>query len=332
MKGKKTARIIVDAAMTAMIVFEMLIQFTGEFLHEIVGFAFFATVVAHLALSAKWMKGTARAAKAGRVKGRQKALAVMGCLLGVTVIVLGLSSVAISGILASAGFVLPIGSYALWANVHAVSAYAFCGLVIVHLAMHWGFAASALRIPYDPSRRQAISTSVGAVAALGVVAVGIAAAGAFAPLAPASAASGTSDAGDADEGKLAPNALDTSGEAPAEDAAINDEPTTQTSSTRSRHKHSRTRSESENGLAEEMQDAENGTDDGADNAPVEAEPSYADSANASEGFVNEPTEVWTEDAADQEESTGALGICTLCRKQCPLSAPRCDKPYQAGLI
>ena len=33
-----------------------------------------------------------------------------------------------------------------------------------------------------------------------------------------------------------------------------------------------------------------------------------------------------------EETPEILGTCTLCRKQCPLSAPRCNKPYEAGLI
>ena len=27
-----------------------------------------------------------------------------------------------------------------------------------------------------------------------------------------------------------------------------------------------------------------------------------------------------------------VGICTLCRKNCPLSAPLCDKPYEYGLL
>ena len=38
----------------------------------------------------------------------------------------------------------------------------------------------------------------------------------------------------------------------------------------------------------------------------------------------------TSDAASAAST--ATGICTLCRKQCPLSAPKCDKPYAAGLL
>ena len=176
MNGKKALRVVLDVLLTLMIVFEMFIQYTGWFLHEVVGFAFFATVVVHLALSFKWMKGTARLAKAGRMSGRQTALAVMGSLLGVTMVVLGVSSVAISGILESAGFVWPFGAYALWVTVHGVSSYALCALVAIHLAMHWAFLASAFKVPYNPERRQAIGAGVHAVAAVGAIALGVTAA------------------------------------------------------------------------------------------------------------------------------------------------------------
>ena len=181
MKGKKAIRVVLDTALTLMLVFEMFIQFTGEFLHEVVGFAFFATVVLHLALAAAWVKKTARNAKEGKMTARRTALAVVGSLLAVTMIILGVSSVAISGILSSAGFVWPIGAYAMWATVHAFSAYALCALVVMHLAMHWVFLASAFKVPYNPSRRRAIATGVNTVAALGVLALGSTAVSKIAP-------------------------------------------------------------------------------------------------------------------------------------------------------
>ena len=42
---KKTVRVIFDVLLTIMLVFEMFIQYTGNFLHEVVGFAFFATMM-----------------------------------------------------------------------------------------------------------------------------------------------------------------------------------------------------------------------------------------------------------------------------------------------
>ena len=40
----------------------------------------------------------------------------------------------------------------------------------------------------------------------------------------------------------------------------------------------------------------------------------------------------SQDSGSGGSATTASGICTLCRKQCPLSAPRCNKPYEAGLL
>ena len=177
MNGKKVTRVVLDVALTAMIVAEMFIQYTGTFLHEVIGFAFFATVVVHLALSAKWIKTTAKNASKGKMTARRTALAVMGILLTVCMVVLGVSSVAISGILADAGLVWTLGSYATWKTIHAVSSYALCALVVIHLGMHWAFLASAFHVPYDPSRRRAISTGVHATAALGALALGAMAVG-----------------------------------------------------------------------------------------------------------------------------------------------------------
>ena len=199
MNGKKAIRVVLDTALTLMLVFEMFIQFTGEFLHEVVGFAFFATVVLHLALSAAWVKKTARNAKEGKMTARRTALAVVGSLLAVTMIILGVSSVAISGILSSAGFVWLIGTYAMWATVHAFSSYALCALVVVHLAMHWVFLASAFKVPYNPSRRRAIATGVNTVAALGVLALGSTAVGKIAPQAASAASTDQATAGAAGE-------------------------------------------------------------------------------------------------------------------------------------
>lgn len=287
MKGSKTMRVVLDVALTAMIVFEMLIQFTGEFLHEVVGFAFFATVALHLVLSAAWVKKTARNAKSGKLTRRRAALAVVGCLLAATTVVLGISSVAISGILASTGFAWPIGSYATWAVIHTLSAYALCALVVVHLAMHWAFLASAFRVPYSPSRRRAIATSVNAVAALGVVALGLTAAGKTMP--PASAGSGESSP--TAEGAV--GTRDFNGD--VSDALVTELP--------------------DGGTSGSHKSQSVGSASSAETATPAAE-------TASSG----------ETSATTAETTTVSGICTLCRKQCPLSAPKCDKPYEAGLI
>lgn len=292
MKAGKAMRVALDVALTVMIVFEMLIQFTGEFLHEVVGFAFFATVVVHIALSAAWMKKTARNAKAGKLTARRTALAVIGCLLAVAVIVLGVSSVAISGILSSAGFVWPLGSYALWVNVHTVSSYALCGLVVIHLAMHWAFLASAFKVPYNPARRRAISTGVNAVAALGVVALGVTVAGKMAP-------------------QVAQANAEQSASEPT-DASGASEPSTNSTG---KHSGAGKSGKSENSSAGST------TGNSSGNSNSGSSSNSAPSSGSSQGS-----------GTGAGASSDASGICTICRKKCPLSAPKCNKPYEQGLL
>ena len=306
MPAKKKIRIVLDILLTAMIVFEMFIQYTGEFLHEVIGFAFFATVVIHLLLSAKWMKSTVGVAKAGRMTARRTALAVMGVLLAIATIVLGVSSVAISGLLSSAGFVWTLGSYSMWATVHAFSSYTLCALVTVHLAMHWVFLASAFKVPYDPSRRRAISTGVHAAAVVGAVALGVLAVQQVRPSAANAAAIGddTSTSGGSQENAFSDPVND------ASDGSATAQPSASKSSPSSKKKPGSSSSS-------------------ASASPVEGSSGSGQSASSSSS--SGPAQAPSSNGSAQSSST-ASGICTLCRKQCPLSAPKCDKPYEAGLI
>ena len=353
MKGKKAVRVVLDVAMTVMIVLEMFIQFTGEFLHEVIGFAFFATVVAHLALSATWVKKTAHATQAGTFTARRAALAVMGCLLAATMVVLGVSSVAISSILSSAGFTWTVGSYALWADVHTVSAYALCALVVVHLAMHWAFLAAAFRVPYNPARRRAIGSGVNAVAALGVIALGATVAGKTLPQ--TAEAAGQHGIAPNEEGSDA--AVGGQGAEGSPDAAANgqgaegaDRSSAQPGTGKRSGKHGFGRDDGRRGSRStgEPADGSFGNRSGnpadgssgqpSDNASGEAPD--GSSGSASDGSNDESRGSASDSASESSSGSSsngagdaaATGICTLCRKQCPLSAPKCNKPYEAGLL
>lgn len=325
MKGKKAVRVVLDVAMTVMIVLEMFIQFTGEFLHEVIGFAFFATVVAHLALSATWVKKTAYATQAGTLTARRAALAVMGCLLAATMVVLGVSSVAISSILSSAGFTWTVGSYALWADVHTVSAYALCALVVVHLAMHWAFLAAAFRVPYNPARRRAIGSGVNAVAALGVIALGATVAGKTLPQ--TAEAAGQHGIAPNEEGSDA--AVGGQGAEGSPDAAANGQGA-----------EGADRSSAQSGTGKRSGEHGFGRDDGRRGSRSTGEPADGSFGSASDGSNDESRGSASDSASESSSGSSsngagdaaATGICTLCRKQCPLSAPKCNKPYEAGLL
>ena len=346
MNGKKAIRVVLDTALTLMLVFEMFIQFTGEFLHEVVGFAFFATVVLHLALSAAWVKKTARNAKEGKMTARRTALAVVGSLLAVTMIILGVSSVAISGILSSAGFVWLIGTYAMWATVHAFSSYALCALVVVHLAMHWVFLASAFKVPYNPSRRRAIATGVNTVAALGVLALGSTAVGKIAPQAASAASTDQATAGAAGESAAVETANASGASAGSESFGnVSDAPapTADTSapstdapapSGKSGKSHGKGSSSSASASSSGAPSGSSSTVPSAGSASASA-PANEGSGSGTAGNGTSASSASPSSgpsSASNTSSSSASGICTLCRKQCSLSAPKCDKPYAAGLL
>ncbi|MBQ6454599.1 MAG: DUF4405 domain-containing protein [Eggerthellaceae bacterium] len=168
-------RLRLDILMTVLLAFEMFFEFTGDTLHEIVGFAFFVTIAGHLALSAKWARSMSRSISAGRVSKRGIVHAILAALLLLVFVPLVVSSIAISHILSGAGLSFELWfSYTTWSMIHSFSAYALCALTVVHLAMHWKSFAKACHVPYDPSRRAAISTCVGVTATIATVAIGIA--------------------------------------------------------------------------------------------------------------------------------------------------------------
>ena len=322
MNGKKAVRVVLDVLLTVLIVVEMFIQYTGVLLHEVIGFAFFATVIVHLALSAKWIKSTAGNAREGKLTKRRTALAVIGMLLAVTVVILAVSSVAISNLLAQAGFTWTIGSYALWATVHAVSAYALCALVVIHLGMHWVFLASAFRIPYDPSRRRAIGTSMHAVAAVGAVALGVMAASKAVPYAGTAQAIG--EQGSANSG------------ASGSDAEAGG--TTQGGSTgtggNAQGGSTGNEMSQDSGRKKRKSDRSNGSESGNNqqSTPSQGSGTQQNAPSQGSGTQESAPSQGSGSSDSAGGSSGVTGICTLCRKQCPLSAPKCNKPYQEGLL
>ena len=319
MNSKKIVRIVLDTALTIMIIVEMFIQFTGVFLHEVIGFAFFATVIAHVVLSAKWIKNTASTASKGKMTARRTALAVMGILLAVNVVVLGVSSVAISSILESAGFTWTLGSYATWKAVHAASSYTLCALVAIHLGMHWAFLASAFRVPYDPSRRRAISTGVHAAAAVGALALGVMAVNKIAPLnSENTSSSGNGTATQAREGNMFGSVNDSAGNSSSSSSASS---SSSSSNSSGPHHGGRDRDGMSSSSASPSSSSSSSSASPSGSSAQNSTPSQSGgSAGSASGQSGTDT------------SSSASGICTLCHKECPLSDPKCDKPYRQGLL
>ena len=314
---KKTTRIAFDAVLSIMLIFEMFIQYTGDFLHEVVGFAFFATIVAHLLFSRTWMSSTVKAARTGKLPTRRRFKAIIGIALGVCMLLLGVSSIAISQILASFGFSMA-GSYLVWKALHTFASYALCILVVVHLTSHWASLASSLRIEYNPARRQAIGFGVKGVATLGAVALGVSGAQSLSMQQAVAQSLAEADnekkALEEEAAKQKPRVED---RPYREDSRAVQEQNKQEERAR---KHKRQRAEEES--------AASTTDANQQQSQIVEQ--YEEPA--AEEYVEQYEEEnsWYED--EYSSDSYAAGICTLCHKNCSLSTPQCDKPYEFGLI
>ena len=301
-------RIVFDVLLTALLVFEMLFQLTGDFLHEVVGMVFFVTIVVHLVLSRKWIGVTSRSIAQGKkLKTGNTLRMVMGIALGVTMLVLMASSLAISNVLYGFGINLAGGAYATWVAVHTASSYLLCCLVAGHLAIHWASVAAAFRIPYNRERRAAINAGVTALAALGVAAIGLRGSEAIGSAVEAVGANATAETG--------PSA--TSGFA-VQDVAS---PTTVTTGNANATS-TRTNKHARSGKGASTSNSGSSANSGSSGSSGSSDSSGSLGSSANSGSSN----------TSASASTSSSGICTLCRKNCPLSSPKCNKPYAAGLI
>lgn len=288
----RRARLLFDLMLSGMLIFEMFYTLTGNLLHEVVGLAFFATLVIHVALSRRWLAAmTAKTTSTRKPTMKQRVKLGVCITLMIAFLFLLISSLLISNTLSSiTGWMLDGQAYGFWSFIHTLSAYGFCGLTLCHVALHWVGVLRTLRIPYDPSRRRALNMGVMSVAAIGIGALSVSAAkvlGGF-PIEAVPAEEANSDPNNA-----SPNRND------AEYAES------------ANRKH-------QNG-------ARNGSRNGSDLDIQDSDGSAQRNQNRSNADVGTSS-------SDGVPANPSASICTLCGKRCRLSAPRCDRPYRAGLL
>lgn len=292
-------RPVVDVLMGIMLIFEMLYMLTGNVLHEVVGALFFATLVTHVILSRRRIKGIAvKAQRRQKLLLKQKAATGAVILLGIALLLLMVSSVLISNILSEAtGLMLTSSVYDVFVLVHTACAYVVCIAAICHVGLHWVGLFRSLRIPYNPQRRKAINAGVTALVSAGAVAVGIAAVREMATWNELTRSAGGQPARDTDKQKE-----------DSEGRRVGD---------RSGRKAKASGSVEEGSAGNARSDGSRPQGDGADQG------------------VNGGESGWAGSGSGDSESAGSgsnFAVCTLCRKRCLLSAPKCDKPSAAGLI
>lgn len=144
--AKMKGRLVLDAALCALLVFAMLHPVTGQVVHEIAGALLLVGMIAHVATSWGAASRTARHARETTRPQRAQGLLAVMVVLGVAGVALALSALVISRLLLGAGSHLSdLDAGHLWTRVHIVSAYVLCIAVLAHLVLHWTKVFGTLR-------------------------------------------------------------------------------------------------------------------------------------------------------------------------------------------
>ncbi|MGN0262240.1 MAG: DUF4405 domain-containing protein [Eggerthellaceae bacterium] len=297
---KLKMRLFLDAVLGVIIIAEMLIQVTGIFLHELLGFSLFLLVLLHLFLERKWVRAACCGARSHKLKRLNLAKTFVSLVLLIAFLFMVVSSLIISTILQKAGLPLvQINQSGFWTCIHSASAYAICMITIVHIALHWMMIFNCIKIPYSYERRYAIGVGVGVLSGVCIALLG---SNAIESISRISKSYELLNGGD-NEASQRPSGSDSSSE--------ND---------------SDSRVEPDDRSLESDNSPEGSPDIGPDSNPE----------RRIEGSNPESTAPDSQGGTSANEDSGQAnatdGICPLCPKRCPLSAPRCNKPYQAGLI
>lgn len=144
--AKMKGRLVLDAALCALLVFAMLRPVTGQVVHEIAGALLLVGMIAHVATSWGTASRTARHARETTRPRRAQGLLAVMVVLGVAGVALAMSALVISRLLLGAGSHLTdLDAGHLWTRVHIVSAYVLCVAVLAHLVLHWTKVFGTLR-------------------------------------------------------------------------------------------------------------------------------------------------------------------------------------------
>lgn len=129
---KQRGRMIIDIAMTVMLLCQMAYMLVGEDLHEWMGTAMFVLFIAHHVVNRRWYGNL--------FKGRYTPFRVMQVIVNV-LLLLAMLGLMVSGIIMSRIVFdfLPIeGGTAFARTVHMLASYWGFILMSMHLGMHWG--------------------------------------------------------------------------------------------------------------------------------------------------------------------------------------------------
>ncbi|OOB78615.1 MAG: hypothetical protein BEN18_06730 [Epulopiscium sp. Nuni2H_MBin001] len=130
----KRARMIINIAMTIILILLMDIRLTGMLMHEVLGTILIVLFGIHFVINIKWMKSIGSNFK--KVKGKNK----LGFILNVALLI-GVILMACSSLL----MMLDSANYFLWRNMHVITASLMMLLIVAHIVLHWNLINNMLR-------------------------------------------------------------------------------------------------------------------------------------------------------------------------------------------
>jgi uncharacterized membrane protein len=131
MNAKLTARIIIEFAMTTLLLCAYAYRITGDAAHEWIGICVFALFIAHNVINRKWYKSIFK----GKYTPRRAVMTACNIALVFTFAVLLITGLSQSRTVL-AFLHLPGGM--LLRQIHTTAAYWGLPLIGVHLGLHWG--------------------------------------------------------------------------------------------------------------------------------------------------------------------------------------------------
>ena len=121
----------IDAGLLIGFLVSFLLDFTGLTLHQWLGVAVGVGAGVHLLLHWSWFKSVTLHLF-GRTSSRARAFYAVDVS-----ILLGFSLILLSGLVISTWLALPLGSYALWKNLHVVASVFTLWVVVLKIGLHW---------------------------------------------------------------------------------------------------------------------------------------------------------------------------------------------------
>ncbi|WP_319410879.1 DUF4405 domain-containing protein [uncultured Cohaesibacter sp.] len=131
-------RLGLDCIATGLFIFALAYDWLGGLIHEVIGTAFFALLIAHTVFNRRWYASLAKAMQ----NRRRLITTIINLSLLLAALALLVTSLMISRALF--GFLGLQGDY-LARQTHTLSAYWMLVIVGIHLGMHWSMIMSAVR-------------------------------------------------------------------------------------------------------------------------------------------------------------------------------------------